>query len=227
MQRLLKINLRLRRIVLATSRMDRMLALSCFFSVAIVLLRVLYTGVPTFLFLIWNLFLAWIPYLITKTMMCRIDWLEGNMRFATGFAVWLLFIPNSFYIITDLFHLEERGVPLWFDLVLIFSFAWNGLMLGVHSIQRMEFMIRLQWNISSEWIFVIPVMALNALGIYIGRYLRYNSWDVITNPWSLSEDMLFLVVHPFRNRFDWSMIACYSILLSIVYASVQRMKEAE
>lgn len=227
MQKLIKTSFRFRRFYDTVTGIDKMLAISCMFSLSIVVLRVLYTGAPTFLFLVWNLFLACIPYLLTRTMMRNVKWVENNWRFATAVAMWLLFIPNSFYIITDLFHLDERSVPLWFDLVLIFSFAWNGLILGIQSMQHMEIMMRIKLRIHSEWLFVLPVMCLNALGIYIGRYLRYNSWDVVTNPRGLTEDMLLLALHPLRNRFDWSMIICYSVLLSIVYVSVKRMRESK
>lgn len=225
MQKLLRNGARLRRLYESTTVMDKMLAVSCLFSLLMVAFRAWYTGAPTFLFLCWNLFLACIPYLVTRGLMCCIPWIESGWRFALAATIWLLFIPNSFYIITDLFHLEARSVPLWFDLVLIFSFAWNGLILGIQSMQHMEIMMRIRTRFRSEWIFVLPVMCLNAVGIYIGRYLRYNSWDVIADPWGLTEDMLLLALHPLRNRFDWSMIVCYTLLLSIVYVSVKRMKE--
>lgn len=226
MQKLLKSGSRVGRFCHSTTGIDKMLAVSCLFSISVVGFRVLYTGAPTFLFLVWNLFLACIPYLLTRIMMCCVPWVENNLRFAALFAVWLLFLPNTFYILTDLFHLEARSVPLWFDLVLIFSFAWSGLVMGIQSVQNMELMLRIKIRLQSEWLFVFPVMGLNALGIYIGRYLRYNSWDVITNPWDLTEDMVLLAMHPLRNRFDWSMILCYTLLLSIVYVSIKRMKES-
>jgi uncharacterized membrane protein len=141
--------------------------------------------------------------------------------------VWLLFLPNSFYIITDLFHLQLReGVPYWFDLALIFSFAWNGILLGAASIRQMEKMLSVKWTAIREWQFVYPLMLLNALGIYIGRYLRYNSWDVVANPFQLTEDVFYLLVHPVRNRLDWSMIICYAVFMSLIYLAIKRMSKA-
>jgi uncharacterized membrane protein len=66
-------------------------------------------------------------------------------------------------------------------------------------------------------------MLLNALGIYIGRYLRYNSWDVISNPLGLSEDIIYLLIHPIRNRFDWSMIFCFSVFMTLLYLSLKKL----
>lgn len=206
------------------SALERGLLLSGFFSAGLVCFRVVYTGQWLFVWLLWNLFLAFVPYLLTKAATRRLQWVESNGRFFLLFIAWLLFIPNSFYIITDLFHLEERtAVPLWFDLVLIFSFAWNGILLGIASVWQMEILMRCRWPQLKEWQFVYPTMLLNALGIYIGRHLRYNSWDVIADPFQLAKDVLDLLLHPVRNRFDWSMIVCYAVFMSLVFISMKRM----
>jgi len=93
-----------------------------------------------------------------------------------------LFIPNSFYIITDLYHLgdkyNDRQTPQWFDLAMILSYVWNGLLLGVLSVRQMERALLPRQTLRNELLFLYPVMWTSALGIYIGRYLRYNSWDV-------------------------------------------------
>ena len=206
------------------TELEKLLVLSCFFSAVLVGFRVFYTGQWLFVWLGWNLFLAAIPYLLTRTMIRKPAWMEKTGRFAVLVLVWLVFLPNSFYIITDLFHLEDRKiVPLWFDLALIFSLAWNGLLLGVVSIRQMETMLRSIWQQLKEWQFVYPMMLLNAVGIYIGRYLRYNSWDVVTDPFSLAEDLLYLAIHPFRNRFDWGMIGCYALLMSLIYLTLKKL----
>lgn len=209
------------------TELEKLLILSCFFSLALTGFRVAHTKQWLFVWLGWNLFLALVPYLLTRTAIRRPQWIESNGRFLVLFVSWLLFLPNAFYIITDLFHLEERaGVPLWFDLALIFSYAWNGILLGVISVRQMETILRCKWPQLQEWQFVYPLMLLNALGIYIGRYLRYNSWDVLTNPLALAEDVLYLVVHPLRNRFDWSMIGCYTVFISLMYVAIKRLSRA-
>lgn len=207
--------------------LEKGLLLSSLFSIALVLFRVVYTKQLLFVWLIWNLFLAFLPYLFTRTAIRNPAWVESNRRFGLLFTAWLLFLPNSFYIVTDLFHLEDRKVvPLWFDLALIFSFAWNGILFGIASIRQMEGLLLCKCPHLKEWQFVYPMMLLNALGIYIGRYLRYNSWDVIADPFGLASDLFYLFLHPLRNRFDWSMIACYAVLMSLVYIAVKRMNNA-
>ncbi len=206
------------------NELEQTLVLSSLFSVTLSFTRVGYTGELMFLFLIWNLFLAFVPLAITNFLQRHIMWIESMPLFIIGFITWLLFLPNAFYIITDLFHLEERsGVPLWFDLTLIFSFAWNGLIMGILSIRQMEKLLAVKWQVSSEWMFILPLMFLNALGIYIGRYLRYNSWDVIGNPFDLANDILQLALHPVQNRFDWSTILCFTLLMTTIYLSIKKL----
>lgn len=209
------------------TELERLLIASCFFSIGLTAIRILYTGQWRFAWLTWNLFLALVPYLLTRFAVVNISWIEKRWKFALLFAAWLLFLPNSFYIITDLFHLEiNTHVPLWFDLALIFSFAWNGILLGVVSIRQMEKMVQLNFPTVREWQFVYPLMLLNAFGVYIGRYLRYNTWDVLANPFQLTSDIFYLLFHPVRHRFNWSMILCYSVFMTLIYLAVKRMSKA-
>jgi uncharacterized membrane protein len=215
------------RLYTAKTELEKLLILCCSFSLALTGFRVFHTKHWLFVWLGWNLFLAVIPYLLTRLAVRRPQWVEHTGRFVLLFVVWLLFLPNSFYIITDLFHLEQRSkVPLWFDLALIFSYAWNGILLGVASVRQMEKMVACKWPQLKEWQFVYPMMLLNALGIYIGRYLRYNSWDIISNPLQLAGDMVYLLVHPLRNRSEWSMILCYAVFISLMYVATKRLSKA-
>ncbi|MGN6163681.1 MAG: DUF1361 domain-containing protein [Flavisolibacter sp.] len=207
------------------TEVEGILLLSCAFSVCLTGIRVVYTGNILFVWLIWNLFLAFVPYAISRFAIRRPQLIHNNWKFILVFISWLLFIPNSFYIITDLFHLWVRSVPLWFDLALILSFAWNGLLLGILSMRQMEKMMEMKLNIANEWLFVYPMMLLNAFGVYVGRYLRFNSWDVFSNPFRLFNEIMYLIVHPIRNRFDWSMIFCYSVFMTLIYLTIKRLSK--
>jgi uncharacterized membrane protein len=187
--------------------------------------RILYTGEWMFAFLIWNLFLAYAPYIVSNYI-ARVCRSLSNLLLTTLLFAWLLLVPNSFYIITDLFHLRKQEViPLWYDLALIMAFAWNGLIVGVLSVRQVEKILQSRWRRLNEWLFLVPLMYLNALGIFIGRYLRFNSWDVVTNPLELIKDVGYLLIHPIRNRFDWSMIICFTVLLSIFYLTLKKMSK--
>ena len=196
--------------------------LSCF----LLLARMLVTGTLLFGFLPWNLFLAFIPYWITGAIKNRISILENRWKLTGCLLVCLVFIPNSFYIITDLFHLNFiTNAPKWFDLLMIFSFAWNGILFGIISVRRVEWIVSLQTTKITAEMTVFAVMFLSGWGIYIGRFLRFNSWDVIANPFSLFGEILNMIIHPFQNGYAWGMTLCYAVFMSVFYFTVRKLSE--
>ncbi|MEO6000059.1 MAG: DUF1361 domain-containing protein [Chitinophagaceae bacterium] len=208
------------------TEMERLMVASVFFGSLMLAIRIFYTGRLTFVSLEWNLFLAFIPYFITQWVNGRISLIKNKWKFASIFFVWMLFIPNSFYILTDLFHLQENNnAPLWFDLLLILSFAWNGLLAGILSVRHMEKIILVLWRSRHELLFLYPIMLLNALGIYIGRYLRYNSWDIVTNPFHLVMDIFDMLWHPIVYKNAWGMIFFYSVFILILYLTIKRISK--
>lgn len=201
---------------------EQIVLLCTLFSMALISFRVIYTGSPLFLFLVWNLFLAFIPYILSAFL--EKQQLKSRWIFFISFFIWLMFVPNSFYIITDLFHLRMNvTVPLWYDLALLLSFAWNGLLVGILSVRHMERLFEKFFNKKFDLFFIIPVMALNGLGVYVGRYLRFNSWDIITNPFQLIRDIFTLFIHPIQNRLDWSMIICYTVMMTLIYLTIKKL----
>lgn len=210
------------------------LLLSCLFSGMLLAARMATTGTLEYIFLPWNLFLASVPYILTQWME-RLAPLPGQrLKLAAACLGWLLFIPNSFYIITDLFHLSHvHTAPRWFDLLLVFSFAWNGILFGILSLFRVEQVLRLLKGRGFSILLVFVVMWLCAWGIYIGRFLRYNSWDVIANPAELAGEMWDMIRHPFRYGYAWGMTICYAVFMTLLYFTLQaagarsggRMKE--
>ncbi|HXD76743.1 MAG TPA: DUF1361 domain-containing protein [Puia sp.] len=209
-----------RRWFLFKTPVDETLTASAVFSCLLVALRVMHTGRPTFIFMPWNLFLAYVPYFVSSWLTRPGRRLRPVVK-AIGLAGWLLFIPNSFYILTDLYHLadghRDARVPEWYDLVLILSFALSGTLIAVMSTRQIEGLILPRAGFRGRWAFLFPLMFLNALGVYLGRYLRYNSWDIFTNPVDLAADICGMILHPLHHPNAWGMIGCYSILLSLIY----------
>lgn len=157
------------------------LAAAVWGSLGLLALRIDWSGNASFVFLAWNLFLALIP--LALAMLAAL--LHRSDRLAFLFwpilCVWLAFFPNAPYIITDLLHLKARpGVPLWFDALLLFSFAFNGLWLGLISLRINHSILRERFGAIIGWIFASVSILLGGVGVYIGRFLRFNSWDL---PW--------------------------------------------
>ena len=206
------------------SELEKVLLLSAAFSICLLMARICVTGEWQFAFMPWNMFLAYIPFWITNWLTRNPGRIEQKAIFVLALLSWILFIPNSFYIITDLFHFnDKKDAPKWFDLILLFSFAWNGILPGVLSVYKMETIFVKGLRLSNRLYFLLPIRWLIALGVYIGRYLRYNSWDIITNPFALSADIFQMLIHPFRNGYAWGMIVCFTCLMTIVHLTIRRM----
>lgn len=149
-------------------------------------------------YLIWNLFLAWVPLVfawwLIKVLRHK---LWSSWEALTASALWLAFLPNSFYMVSDYIHLQE--VPqedLLYDAVLLTSFISLAFILGVCSLYlvHQEFIKRFSLRSSNIWLAL--VLLLCSFGIYLGRDLRWNSWDILTNPGGLLFDISDRFMHP-------------------------------
>lgn len=146
----------------------------------------------TFMFLVWNLFLAWVPYWIAISLKGFYKLSHSKIIAGSLLLGWLLFFPNAPYIITDLLHLHNRyPIPFWYDLMLFVSFAWTGLMLGLISLHEVRVFIRDIYSEKWSWFFVLGSTVLCGFGVYLGRCLRWNSWDILTQPGLLFQDIFY------------------------------------
>jgi len=162
-----------------------LLAGATIFSVAVWRLRSEYSGTVHYAFLIWNLFLAWIPFIIayfTYTLTLKRQWVYVVIPIAAFF--WMIFFPNAPYILTDFQHLASHwtDLPVWYDVMMLIWFAFTGLLLGMVSLFLMQEIIRREFGRWVGWGFVALVAGLSSAGIYMGRFLRWNSWDILLNP---------------------------------------------
>ena len=189
-------------------------------SVALFRLRTIISGSTDYLFLLWNLFLAWLPLVMAyaaSSFASRRRYVALTVLPAA--ALWLLFFPNAPYILTDLFHLRHPrpDVPLWFDTLLINWFAWTGLLLGIVSLFMMHTIVRKAFGRITGWVFVLIVGTLCSVGIYIGRFLRWNSWDVIFHPFARLTDLLHYAANPSLQSLVF--ITVFSALFIFIYIS--------
>lgn len=148
-------------------------------SLGLLALRMLVRGDSTYGFLAWNLFLAWIPLLLAAAGVSA--WRLGvRIAVAPFLVLWLFFFPNAPYVITDFVHLRDiGGMPRWFDVLLLGSFAATALALGFVSLYLVQDLIRATRGVRWSWVGALTVIALSGIGIYIGRVGQLNSWDVL------------------------------------------------
>ncbi|PJZ64793.1 hypothetical protein CH371_16895 [Leptospira wolffii] len=210
------------------------LFLSCGFSVLLLVARMIVSQERSFLFLVWNLFLAIVPVVVSYFSYLHYLWRGGRIGifFFGLLCVWLIFFPNSPYIVTDFVHLRARhSIPIWFDILLIFSFAWSGFFAGLISLRMIHLILSDRIGVRSGWLFILSVAPITSLGICIGRFYRWNSWDVLENPRSLlldSLDFLGKVIGSARlagvlGLMSLGLILAYLLILSV--GDMRRRKE--
>lgn len=198
--------------------------LVCF---GMLVLRVAYSHNSHYVWLLWNLFLAWLPVgsaLIVYNLYKRhgrLSWLLVSACAVT----WFIFLPNAPYIVTDMIHLRSQpDAPFWFDLLLLLAFAWTGFFLGLVSLLLMQEIVgRLAGTVTS-WLFAFVMLGLSSFGIYLGRFMRWNSWDVVFNPSRLLVDVTQPLIHPlahpqtvgFSVLFAFFLVAMYLTLAAVM-----------
>ena len=180
-----------------------LLNLACVTCIGLVAARVVYTDSPRHTGLIWNLFLAWIPFILSY-FAHALSWKKVWVYLAIPFVafLWLLFFPNAPYMLTDLQDLA-RGTgfeaPLWYDVIIVVWCSWTGTLLGVISLYLMQDIITRTFNRWLGWLFVFAISGLSSFGIYIGRFVRLNSWDILQNPGETAMEILGIVIDPSRR----------------------------
>lgn len=185
------------RIYILNKKQNNYLIISSLIAITMLLLRVKLTHSIYLLFLLWNLFLAAIPYSLSTIIKTDFRLRRSNLKNLGIIIIWLLFIPNTFYLITDFVHLNPSNLYRYiFDFALLSSFTIAGFYFGILSINTIYKQIQFFYSNTISRIFLISISYLCAFGIYIGRVLRFNSWDIISNPFSLIKsilDSIFLV----------------------------------
>lgn len=205
------------------SRRNGLLFASLGFTVAMFIVRLLLTDSVFGLFLIWNLFLAGLPLFFALWLREARHKEQNPLWQMALFVCWLLFFPNALYIVTDLFHLKTRGlVPLWFDTILLFSAAWNGLVLGFKSLSVIQRLFTQMFNKFVGVVLSIGFLFLAGYGIFLGRYIRWNSWDVVSNPLSLASDIAGHLLHPRHHMFMYGFVFLFGSFMCLAYFAMHR-----
>jgi uncharacterized membrane protein len=159
------------------------------FAVAMLGARIVYTGDTSYRNLAWNLLLAWIPFLLALVVYDRHRRGATASALALPAALWLLFLPNAPYIVTDFFLLRWiDNAPVWYDIVLVTAFAWTGLALGFVSLFLVQTVARRLLGPAAGWLLALGALGLSSFGIYLGRDLRWNSWDFLLQPQAVLAD---------------------------------------
>lgn len=189
---------------------------------ALLAARIWATGSPFGLFLAWNLVLAAVP-LVASTALVALDRRRASwaLRLSVG-AVWLAFLPNAPYLLTDLVHLRVRpGAPFWYDLALLLSAAGVGLLSGYVALADVQGVLARRWGRAAGWAAAVGALFLSAFGVYLGRVLRWNSWDVVMAPGRVLRGLAGHLAHPFADPAPAVMTLVFGGMLTLGYLTLR------
>lgn len=193
------------------------------FSFILLFIRISITKTLHYSFLVWNVFLAIIPYVITIYLSDKKK--LSKIGFFFIFGLWLAFLPNAPYIITDLFHLSQSAFKnIWIDTLVISTFAITGMLLFYFTLFQMKTLLLTFFSRKKSETIIIVIMFLSAFGVYIGRFLRYNSWEILSQPLKLFSDILNMIIHPIENQDVWLFTISFTLFLWLGYSVLNRIK---
>ncbi len=194
-------------------------------SLLLFVLRVIGAGNIGYWFMFWNLLLAWVPlglsYLLVHQLRKR-SWREPKLVGLT--LLWLFFLPNSFYMVSDLIHLEQTGdIGMLFDVVMLMSFVWNGLLAGFLSLYMVHKALIKRRPHQQAHMLIAGILFIVSFAIYLGRSLRWNSWDVLSNPGGLLFDVSERVINPFTYPQAFVTTSTFFLLLGSMYLVIWQL----
>jgi len=208
-------------------RIHRFLSTNLFYPIALSSLlalafwwgRIFHSDQFDYPFLPWNLMLAWIPYLLSLLVALVQRRNPGHWwALVMPFGFWLIFFPNAPYLVTDLLHLDPQPpVPVWYDMGLYASYIWTGCLIAVVSLNIMQVAVRRYVGSFASWLFVLGTLVLSGLGIYMGRFRNWNSWDLFIQPQQVMDDMIIRLVHPIRFFQVYGVTIFFTLFLLVCY----------
>ena len=194
-----------------------LLNLACAICIGLVFARVAYSESGEHVGLIWNLFLAWIPFMLAY-FAHAVSWRRASLYLIIPFIalLWLIFFPNAPYMLTDLQDLARQAndAPLWYDVIIVVWCSWTGMLLGLISLYLMQNIIVRGFGRRAGWMFVFVISGLSSFGMYIGRFVRLNSWDILQNPAETAQEIFGIVIDPSRR------LAAFTFLYTIFFLFV-------
>jgi uncharacterized membrane protein len=207
----------------ADRRLLTLFGLAALTTVSLVLAtaRSVRTGEHFYDFLAWNLLLAWVPLVLALALYDAYRRHAATPLLLALGAGWLLFLPNAPYIVTDYVHLTTpRAAPFWFDMLLVSTAAWTGLALGTVSLLLVHLVLRSAIGRGLAWAGVVAALASSAFGVYLGRFVRLNSWDVVARPRAVADQIAGIVAKiPDRPHIVGAALAAI-LFAAIAYALV-------
>lgn len=206
-------------------RAELAVLISCSVSVLFFALRWIHYNDPDYWYLNWNLVLALVPVFFAWRLNAWLQHKPWLSLPAIGMTIiWLGFLPNSFYISSDLIHLYTTDSSnILYDVVMLLSFSINGYLLGFLSIFLVHRQLIRRIKASSAHALIGVVLLLCSFAIYLGRYLRWNTWDVLINPAGVLFDVSDRIINPSSHPQTFVTTLSFFVLLGSLYWVIWQM----
>lgn len=198
-------------------------SLLLFWCGSMIAVRMQRTGSGYYAFLIFNLILAGLPLFFSTVLRlashCELPW-----AFQLPLLIlWLLFLPNAPYILTDILHLTRAfHAPAWYDLALLLSCSGTGLLLGYLSLIDVQGIMARSFGALVGWIFALVSLVLSGFAIYLGRFLRWNSWDVLIEP-NRVLGILGALLQPWAHGRAVAVTFIFGVILALGYITLRTL----
>ena len=190
-------------------------------SIVLLMIRMKLTHSFFYIFLVWNLFLAFIPFVLSLYLTNQSKLNTFKLLLLSG--IWLLFLPNAPYMITDLIHLRlSETYMVWFDILVVVSFALCSMMCYLYSIRYMKSILSEHFNPKCVKLFFSVLPFAIAFGVYLGRFMRYNSWDLVHMPFKILLDFIECFISPIDHFDFWLFSTGFASLLFLTHEIVER-----
>jgi uncharacterized membrane protein len=173
-------------------------------------------------FLVWNLLLAAIPVALAAGLRRLATTSIPTSALAPVFVLWLLFLPNAPYLVTDLVHLGDQRAPLVVDALMLSTAAVAGVLAGLLSLALVESAVRARIGPRAAVATVALAIPLASLGVYLGRVLRWNSWDALAEPWKVLATAVDGLRDPLMHLEALAFVCAFALFLAVSYALYRR-----
>ena len=184
--------------------------------------RLLVTGVSRYWFVPENLLLAWLALFFGWVLVRQLQssgW--RNWRSLILTVLWLLFLPNAWYVMTDFIHVFDSGeISYLYDIAMITALTLTGFLLGFTSLFMVHRQLLKRLDIFSSALLIGAVILLTSFAIYLGRDLRWNTWDIFTNPSGLMLNITDRLINPFGYPRALNVTAILFVLISTIYFAI-------
>jgi uncharacterized membrane protein len=201
-----------------TKKITKILIVVSVVAIVFDLARLDLVGRETPIYLIWNLFLAWIPYVISFYLIKK----ETSIKiFIPLFILWLLFFPNAPYLVTDVMHIVSSPESfIWYDSLLFFLFGWIGLLLGIISLFQIHQYLKNHFNYLISEVMIFVICFVSSFGVYLGRFERWNSWDFFFHPLNLIKDSINISAGLTDGVAPLTFVSIFCVFLYTVYKTI-------